>query len=200
MDPLSLEQKMAQFHEFFTIKHQLNVNMIPVADGFQLPSLDDLVSQMPYAFKMASEMSSIDAQALRPLRNLGEHAQDLTDFLNHQNKKLDLMMSFILQQQDDPQHRYQSVEFGGGGLVLKSDAPLEDGSIVELKIFLTEESAAVYCFSEVIKSEKVDDDYHIYLLFSRIREEDQELLVRASLHMQTIQLRARSKQQNNDSN
>ncbi|GAA6186330.1 PilZ domain-containing protein [Aliiglaciecola sp. 2_MG-2023] len=200
MDPISLEQKMAQFHEFFTIKHQLSVNMTPVNDGFQLPSLDELVSQMPYAFKIAAEMSNIDTQALRPLRNLSEHAKDLTDFLNHQNKKLDLMMSYILQQQDDPQHRYVSVEFGGGGIILKRNAPLAEGTLVELKIFLTEESAAVYCYSEVIKAEPVGDDYHIYLLFSRIREEDQELLVRASLHMQTLQLRARSKQQNNDSN
>ncbi|MFA3792063.1 PilZ domain-containing protein [Aliiglaciecola sp. SL4] len=200
MDPLSLEQKMAQFHEFFTIKHQLSVNMTPVSDDFQLPNLEDLVGQMPYAFKIAAEVSNVDSQAIRPLRNLSEHAKDLTDFLNHQNKKIDLMMSYILQQQDDPQHRYMSVEFGGGGIILKRDAPLEEGTVVELKVFLTEESAAVYCYSEVIKSEPVDDDYHIYLLFSRIREEDQELLVRASLHLQTLQLRARSKQQNNDSN
>lgn len=196
MDPATLQEKMTQYHEFFTIKHVLNVNIVPLDADFSLPEEADMVSHMPYAFQIAAQMSTVDAQALRPLRNLGEHAKDLVDYLNHQTKKIDLMMSLILQQQDDQQHRYRSVEFGGGGLAVFSQAPLPQGQQVELKIFLTEEASGVFCFAEVIKSEPTENGFHVYLLFSRIREEDQELLVRASLHLQTLQLRARSKQQN----
>lgn len=196
MDPASLEEKMAQFHEFFTIKHTLSVNMIPLGQDYDLPHVSRLVDQMPYAFQIAAQMSAVDTQALRPLRNLGEHAKDLADFLNQQNKKIDLMMSFILQQQDQPEHRYQSIEFGGGGLVLSSDKPFAEGEYAELKIFLSAEAAGVYCIGEVVESKQCENGFQISLLYSRIREEDQELLVRASLHQQTLQLRARAKQQN----
>jgi hypothetical protein len=196
MDPAMLQQKMAQFHEFFTIKHALNVNVIPQSDNFQLPNNTTMVANMPYAFQIAAHMSNMDIQALRPLRNLGEHAKDLTEYLNLQTKKIDLMMSFILQQQDEPQHRYETIEFGGGGLTFISPSQLQEGQIVELKIFLTEEAAGVFCYAEVIKCEQNAEGYHIFLLYNRIRQEDQELLVRASLHIQTLQLRARAKQQN----
>ena len=198
MDNLTLEQKLQQFHEFFTIKHQIKVNLTVMNADFALPSVHELSDYMPYAFRVASEVSSIDSQALRPLRHLGEHAGELADFLNHQSRKIDLLMSYILHQQDDAAHRYNSVEFGGGGVTIGSDEPLEIGARVEMKLFLNEEAAAVFCFGEVITCQAHEDKYHISLIFTRIREEDQELLVRASLHLQTLQLRERTKRMKNE--
>ena len=198
MDNLSLEQKLQQFHEFFTIKHQIKVNLEVKDKDFPLPSASELHDYMPYAFKVASEISSIDSQALRPLRHLGDHASELVDFLNHQSKKIDMLMSYILHQQDDVSMRYTSVEFGGGGVTINSDTEMDIGTVVEMKLFLSEEAAAVFCFAEVITCQAHEDKYHISLIFTRIREEDQELLVRASLHLQTLQLRARTNRLKNE--
>ncbi len=198
METLTLEQKLQQFHEFFTIKHKIKVNMKLLGSDFVLPSMENMEENMPYAFRIAGEMSSIESQALRPLRSIGEHAAGLAEYLNHQSRKIDLMMSYILQQQDDERSRFESVEFGGGGVTIISDTEVELGEVAELKLFLTQEAAAVFCFAEVITCQPQDDKYHISLIFTRIREEDQELLVRASLHVQTQQLRARSQKQQND--
>ena len=198
MNRLSLEQKQQQFTEFFTIEHAVRVNMACVVPGFQLPDVEDLGEYMPYAFKVASEAASIDAKALRPLRNIGEHGDELAEFLNAQSRKIDLLMSLVLQQQADPSQVFMSYKFGGGGIILISDTPLELEQIAELKIFLREEAAAIFCFGEVISCQRVADSYHISLIFTRIREEDQDLLVRASLHLQTLQLRKRAKQQKNE--
>ncbi|WP_416308609.1 PilZ domain-containing protein [Neptunicella sp. SCSIO 80796] len=191
MDKLSLQQKQQQFHEFFTIKHPVKVNMKPLDGDFVLPDQQDLTEHMPYEFRVACEVSSIEANALRPLRNLGEQAVDLVNFLKMQSRKIDLIMSIVLQQQDDETHRYTTLEFGGGGIKLVCNSPLEIESQAELKLFLTEEAAAVFCYAEVIACQAVDEQYHISLIFTRIREEDQELLVRASLHLQTQQLKKR---------
>ncbi len=195
MNSLSLEQKQAQFHEFFTIKHRLHVNMTCLGEQFSLPELDALDEHMPYAFRIATQMSSLDPQALRNLRNLGEQAKELSEFLNHQARKIDLMMSYILQQQDDPDARYFTTEFGGGGLTLQTESQIAIGEHAQLKIFLSDEAAAVFCFAEVIRCEPIDERFHTSLIYTRIREQDQELLVRASLHQQTQQLRARAQQQ-----
>lgn len=198
MDRLSLEQKQQQFDEFFTIQHSVRVNMLCVAENFVLPDQDELSEHMPFAFQVASEVSSIDAKSLRLLRNMGEHGQELVDLLNAQSRKIDLLMSLVLQQQDDPTTVYMSYKFGGGGIILISNQPFEPGQITELKIFLKEEASAIFCFGEVIACQGVADSYHISLIFNRIREEDQDLLVRASLHLQTLQLRKRAKQQKNE--
>ncbi|WP_438499175.1 PilZ domain-containing protein [Alteromonas australica] len=194
MENLSLEQKKAQFEEYFSIGHSINANVIAVPNDAIPQDEEELAAAMPYAFRIASEMASIEAQALRPLRHLSDHAEALTEYLNHQAKKIDLMMSFILHQQDQADHRFETVKFGGGGVVVKSATPFELGSFAEIKLFLDSEAAAIFCFGEVITCEKVEDDYHIAFIFTTIREQDQELLVRASLHLQTQQLRKRAQQ------
>ncbi|MBU2978959.1 PilZ domain-containing protein [Alteromonas sp. C1M14] len=192
MDTQTLADKQAQFDEFFMIAHDLPINIVPLDGSTPVPDSHELENAMPYAFRIAGEMASIEAQALRPLRHLGEQAAALTEYLNHQARKIDLMMSYILQQQDDEQRRFKSVKFGGGGVVVESPTPFEIGTNAELKLFLSEEAAAVYCFGEVITCQQEEDSYHIAFIFRSIREQDQELLVRASLHVQTQQLRKRA--------
>jgi hypothetical protein len=195
MQDLTLEKKHQQFDEFFMIKHNIPVNVRLIADDFVLPDIDDLHQHMPYEFQIASEISSIDTKALRPLRGLGEHAIELAEFLNHQSRKIDLMMSLILQQHSNHEQTYHSIQFGGGGIILRSENELTVGGRIELKLFLREEASAIFCFAEVIAGTLVDDTYHVYLIYTRIREEDQDLLVTASLHLQAANLRKRKKQE-----
>jgi hypothetical protein len=195
MQDITLEEKHQQFDEFFMIKSNIPVNMQVLADDFVLPKIDDLHRHMPYEFQIASELSGIDTKALRPLRGLGEHAIELAEFLNHQSRKIDLMMSLILQQHSKQEQTYHSVQFGGGGIILESEGELSVGSIIELKLFLREEASAIFCFAEVIACKPADDTYHVFMIFTRIREEDQDLLVRASLHLQAANLRKRKSQE-----
>jgi hypothetical protein len=196
---LSLDEKKAQFDEYFSIASGINVNVRPLEDNEAVPDEEGIEEAMPYAFRIASEMATIEAQAIRPLRNLGDHAESLADFLNHQSRKIDLMMSFVLHQQDEEAQRYRSVKYGGGGVIIESASPLDIGTTAELKLFLDAEAAAIFCYGEVITCESVEDSYHIAFIFSAIREQDQELLVRASLHVQTQQLRKRAKEKKSGS-
>ena len=194
MSELSLEQKQAQFDEYFSIAHCINANVRPLGTDETIPDEDALEDSMPYAFRIASEMAALEAQAIRPLRNLGDHAETLAEYLNHQSRKIDLMMSFVLHQQDEPEHRFKTVKLGGGGVIIESKEAMDVGTKAELKLFLDAEAAAIFCYGEVITCEQVEDSYHIAFIFNSIREQDQELLVRASLHIQTQQLRKRSKE------
>lgn len=205
MDTLSLAQKHEQFEEFFMIKHDIPVNLSVLDINFILPDIDDLHNHMPYTFQVASELAEIESKALRPLRNLGEHAVELADFLNHQSRKIDLMMSLILQQQSAPDERFHSVQFGGGGITIQTHMEIQTSEKIELKIFLREEASAIFCYGEVIACEpqistckESKDTYHTSLIFTRIRDEDQDLLVKASLHLQAASLRKRNKHKQHD--
>jgi len=185
----SLEDKKQRFESFFLINHPTKVNISVIDENQATQSMEEFESNMPYAFKIASELSEIESQALKPLRSMGEKLQELVNYLQLQARKIDLMMSYILIQQDEEQKRAEAVKFGGGGIIVRHASPIEIGVSVEVKVFLEKEAAAIYCLGEVIDVQVVDDLYHVSYVYTHIRDQDQELLVRASLHLQTSQLR-----------
>ena len=186
------QDKQAQFEEFFKINHPVSVNLIPIPIE-KVPVYEEFEASMPHAFKLAGQFSSIDDSALRAIKLNNAQSETLITFLEAQSQKIDWMLSYILEQQDDPKYRHQTTKFGAGGIVVEHDSSMQIGQYAELKLFLPTEHSAVYCHGEVIACEMTDDKYHIAFLFAHIRESDQELLVRATLHLQTQQLRARNK-------
>ncbi|PKG85701.1 PilZ domain-containing protein [Colwellia sp. 75C3] len=197
MNSLSLEQKLAQYHEFFAIEHQFSVNIMPI-DITENNSFDQFTASIPMPFKLSTDMSTIDQSALRSLQNLGNSASQLVSFLNQQSQKIDLLIGYILSQQDEVQHRYQGLEFGGGGIKFNNDKAFSTGQLIEVKIFLLENNCAIYCYGEVIEVEPTNDQFTHKITFHFIREEDREILVRTSLLEQSKQLQKLAKLRNQE--
>ncbi len=197
MNPLSLEQKLAQYHEFFAIEHEFSVNIMPLEQA-DAGSFEQFLSTMPMPFKLATEMSTIDQSALRTLQGLGSSAAQLVGFLNQQSQKIDLLIGYILSQQDEAQHRYQGIKFGGGGIKFIAATAFSVGQLLELKIFLLENNCALYCYGEVIAVESTNEKFTHKVTFHFVREEDRETLVRTSLHEQSKQLQRLAKLRNQE--
>ncbi|MFB0912353.1 MAG: PilZ domain-containing protein, partial [Glaciecola sp.] len=124
-------------------------------------SMEEFENEMPYAFKIASELSEIESQALKPLRSMGEKLEGLVTYLQLQSRKIDLMMSYILIQQDDEKKRAKALKFGGGGFIACHTSLIKIGVAVEVKIFLEKEAAAIFCLAEAIDVKIIDDLYHV---------------------------------------
>lgn len=195
----TIEQKLAKYHEFFSIEHDFSINIMPL-EPTKVTSFEQFLTDIPTPFKMASDMKTIDQSALRPLQSLSGVAGQLVEFLNHQSTKIDLLIGYILSQQDDVQHRYQGVEFGGGGLLFSADKKFELAQLLEMKVFLLNQNCAVFCYGEVIDIQQSDDSYLHKVIFHFIREDDREILVRNSLHEQSKQLQRLAQQRNQDDN
>lgn len=188
--------KQAQFEAFYLIEWPIKVNIIRHKDHgacLASQSLSEFEDAMPYAFKVATQMADVHAQSGKLLSKVGEKVSELVEYLELQAKKIDIMMSFILQQQDEPSARKNASKFGGGGLVVEHTDRVQLGETCEIKLFLESEQAAIYCYGEAIGIEELEDGKQLVnYLFSHIREADQELVVRASLHLQTKALRKRA--------
>lgn len=191
------QQKLEQFNEFFTIEHDFNVNVVSI-DKNKANDYQHFLNEMPMPFKMATDMSTLDQSALRPLQALSGVAGQLVEYLNHQAKKIDLLMSYILSQHDEQATRYQGINFGGGGITFLTSIEFQLSDYVELKIFIQSDNCAVYCYGEIIEVTKQDNDYLNKVIFHFIRDEDREILVRASLHKQSEQLQQLAKQRRNE--
>lgn len=186
----SIELKKEQFEAFYLIACPIKANVLELSASQSEQSLATFEQEMPYAFRMAGEMAEIQAKTLKPLRGLGEKLEDLVTYLHFQAQKIDLMMSYILQQQDEPANRATAIKFGGGGCIIEHKKAVLIGESKAIKLFLESESAAIYAYGEAIDTKVIEEGFQISYVFTHIREQDQELLVRASLHLQTQALRA----------
>lgn len=186
-------EKLEQFNEFFTIAHTFNINIASLAPE-AIRDYQHFVDHMPPAFKMVSDMTTLDQAALNPLQALSGVAGQLVDYLNHQAQKIDILMTYIMSQQDEAGARYQGTSFGGGGITFTHHKSLTLNEIIELKIFIQNDNCAVYCFGEIIEINEQAGQFVHKVIFHFIRDEDREILVRASLHRQTKQLQQLAKQ------
>ncbi|CAJ1869180.1 MULTISPECIES: hypothetical protein [Aeromonas] len=183
--------------QFFSVTHATPVNVIPMPGDFHLPSLEALEAELPEPFRIASSITSIDMVTSRLLRNQSESMHDLVEIINQQSRKIDMIMGYVLSVQDHPEHRFHTLRFGAGQLTYlhprqgHGEAP-HLHQIVRLKIFLREEASAIYCYGQVKQLEPSEHGIQVVLDYVRIREDDRELLVRASLHIQSKQLKLRA--------
>ncbi|MBL4899882.1 MAG: PilZ domain-containing protein, partial [Colwellia sp.] len=175
MNDETIEQKLAKYHDFFSIEHNFSINILPL-ELTKVTSFEAFLANMPTPFKMASDMKSIEQSALRPLQTLSGVASQLVEFLNHQSAKIDLLIGYILSQQDDEEHRYQGIKFGGGGLLFTADKPFKLAQLLEMKIFLINQNCAVFCYGEVIEIQQEQESYLHKIIFHFIREDDREIL------------------------
>jgi hypothetical protein len=186
MDPI-LQSLTDAYNDYFSVEHDITVNCKMFSGS--LPSEPDFLASIPEPFLLAGEMGELNMSALRSLNRIGELADQLANYLQQQARKIDLLLHYVLRQQDSEAHRQYTLSYGGAGLCLQSDSPIEVLALVELKVFLAENEGAVYCLGQVISAEPAAEGWQIKVVFRRIRDQDRELIVRASLHQQSRQLK-----------
>ncbi len=192
MDLTQLNLLKDQYNDYFIIEHDIRINVKP----FSGDEPDDIGFErlIPEPFLMAGEQVMLEQSALKSLNRLGELAEELAVYLRIQARKIDRMMRYILLQQDDPECRTLSHSYGGSALCFDSDSAYHEGELLEVKMFLEHNDGAVFALARVIGVEPVSDKFRIRVTYTRIREQDRELIVRASLHQQSRQLKRKAEQ------
>ncbi len=178
-------------NEYFLVNYQLAINVELLNDGENIPNLQEFERQIPAPFRMASDLAAIDFHALHPLKLNNETTQALWGYLQAQNQKINTLLTYVLSQQDDSKFHYQTSAFSAGCCLFDCiDSKFSVNQNVRLKIFIPEESAAIYCYANV----SAINENGIELTYQQIREEDRELLIRTTLHIQSKQLKLRAEQ------
>lgn len=187
--------------QYFLVDHQLSLNVEALNNNESIPTQIEFEAEIPAPFRMASDLANIEAHNLQPLKLNNETTQALWGYLQAQNLKINTLLTYVLSQQDDQKFHFQSVSFGAGMCRFKAKTgTFSLHQNVRLKIFIPDESAAIYCYAQVnnirqtIAEKNAIEDDLVELHYLQIREEDRELLIRATLHIQSKQLKARAQQ------
>ncbi|WP_406611180.1 hypothetical protein [Agarivorans sp. JK6] len=183
-----------QEQQYFSVTHQLNVNLELIEPNDLPQTKAAFEASIPEPFTLANPGQHHSLLGLRAIKQLGEAGEQLLSYLHAQEQKLNRVLSYVLVQQDSPEHRTLSHQFGGSEIHCFWPQALQPGQAVKLKIFLPEESTAVYCYGEVQQSKAIAhrSEHLVEINYTLIRDEDVEALVRASLHIQSQQLKARA--------
>lgn len=179
-------------NEYFIVNHALNINIELLSDDQSIPNNADFENEIPAPFRMASDLASLDSDTLQTLKLNTESTRALWDLLEIQNQKINILLTYVLSQQDNLNQQYKTSAFSAGKCTFECNEldSFKVNQIVRLKLFLHEKSAAVYCYANVEKIEK----NLITLNYQQIREEDRELLIRTTLFIQSQQLKTRTAQ------
>ncbi len=179
--------------EYFTVHHQMTVNVEPLADDFSFPSFEQFETEIPAPFLVASEFSNLDqlndAARAELKSNDFKHVINLLDT---QNAKLNLLLTFMLSQQDEASFRHQTTAFGASQFSYNAQRSLNIDQKVCCKLFLDHPAAAIYCYGSVVNCSQENEQITITVKYERLRDLDQDLLIKAALYQQQKLLRQRS--------
>ncbi|BBM64225.1 PilZ domain-containing protein [Vibrio alfacsensis] len=179
--------------EYFTVHHSLTINVETLATGFILPNEETFESEIPAPFIVASEFSHLDMLADKARLELQtKELKHVINLLDTQNSKLNLLLSFMLSQQDDADVRFQTTQFGASQLSYRTHLEANPEQLVRVKLFLDHPAAAIYCYAQVIDCQPEEQGYVVTLKYKLLREADQDLLIKAALYQQQKLLRQRS--------
>ncbi|MFY2508320.1 PilZ domain-containing protein [Vibrio pectenicida] len=180
--------------EYFTVHHNMSVNVEPLPTSQILPSYDQFEKEIPAPFLVASEFSHLDIlndQARIELKN--NDFKHVIDLLDAQNSKLNLLLTFMLSQQDEAQYRHQTHSFGASKFCYNAESALEIATKVLVKMFIEHPATAVYCYGHAEACEQDGDNFLITIKYDLLRDQDEDLLIKAALYQQQKLLRQRSK-------
>ncbi len=115
----------------------------------------------------------------------------LAEWLKLINSKLDyLLNAFSLQQEGFHCLPVYDVNISGGGMSFIYEPPQEIGSVIEFKTVLDSPSPiALYLYGEVVKCEKINENYRIAVKFINIEEDIRDHIIRFVFHRQRQLLR-----------
>ncbi|GHE79959.1 PilZ domain-containing protein [Thalassotalea profundi] len=190
--------KLAQYNEYFSIEHEFTTN-IEYLNTDSHCNFDTFIEQIPTPFVLATQVSTIDSVALQPLQTIGGVANQLVQYLNLQSQKIDLLMNYIIAQEDNAEHRFQGLSFSGSGISFCAKEAMPVSTKVSIKLFINIDNCNIYCHGEVIDISETEQGFQHKVLFHHIRDDDRELLVRCTLHAQQKQLKALSQKRKNES-
>ena len=182
-----------QHNDFFTVNGPLKANIEPVPQGSTLPELEQYIAEIPAPFVASSEFALLDQQNDATKHELNQHnLKHVGELIEQQNRKLNLLLNYLISQQDAPEFRYMTTSFGAGQLTYLSRQSLELGQYARVKLFLDHPPAGIFCYAQVSEITPAEQGFEVTLTFVRILEEHQDLLIKAALYQQQKLLRQRS--------
>ncbi|MCE0492859.1 PilZ domain-containing protein [Vibrio salinus] len=183
--------------EYFTVQHALKVNIEKLDPDFTFPEESAFEAEIPTPFIIANEFSQLDSMNDLAKQELRERdLKHVVQLLDAQNSKLNLLLNFMLAQQDDINTRYTTTSFGASQFTFLTGNVFAEKDKLRVKLFIESPASAIYFYGHVSNCELTEQQYQVTVKYDLMRENDQDILIKAALFRQQKLLRQRSLERN----
>jgi c-di-GMP-binding flagellar brake protein YcgR len=170
----------------------------PVVLDYQIVSENDVKrSSQPHQFNVSpyfllqSQLAEIDSECQHLIYKIAESTPHLATYLQHLNKKIDLIGSALSDKQvDSDTSRQQTINLSEGGLSFFAPEKLDLGVCLAIKLIFPENGMGLLLYARVQRCEAVADHYEIGIEFLKMPESCRTLLARLILEAQAKERQA----------
>jgi hypothetical protein len=181
--------------QLYSVSHVTPVTIEVMPGDFVLPNTDEFAREMPLIFNLSGALNHLDYSTMKALRSNGDEFSVLANMVNTQSDKINMLLGFILSQNEEIKNRFFTSSISGSSITFISDLShnFNVGDIVRIRLYLVDMSLAIYCYGKVlsVKSEG-DAGINVEIGYELIRDKDRESLVQATFKIQTMLLKERS--------
>jgi len=190
--------RAADRREYFRVNDSIRVGIRAVPED-QVERLEELLEQAGASgFTVMAAMAGINAELAISMRRIEQSDPDVATYLRALDRKIDILGRALTAQvselSDEQPH---PVNLSAGGLGLRSEERYAPGQTLEIRMLLFPSLTGVVAYAEVVECEPVAADaaqgFNLRLVFTHLREQDRDILIRHALRCQSNALRQRDR-------
>lgn len=116
-----------------------------------VPQGDDFLKEIPPLFMLSGSLNHLDYSIMKVLKEDGKPYQALGNMLNHQNDKINMIVSFLMEEFSSKEKRYYSKGISGNEIevFIPQNLQCTISQNLKLEIYLVEFSQAIYAYGEI---------------------------------------------------
>jgi len=193
----------ADRREYFRVNDSIRVGMRVVPDD-QVNRLEELLEEANASgFTVMASMAGINAELAISMRRIEQSDPDVATYLKALDRKIDILgralTAQVAQLTGEEAH---PVNLSAGGLGMRSEQQFLPGQTLEVRMLLFPSLTGVVAFAEVVECEPIAGDatlgFNLRLVFTHLREQDRDILIRHALRCQSNALRQRDRKPGKD--
>lgn len=175
---------------FFRIDDEIVLNYRVVTND-EFDNNDGLHINESSSLTLATELDKMKATSRIHLRHVEKENAEIARYFTHLENKIDLIARHVIMGADGLfTENTQSVSISGSGLAFTAKEKLNIGSYVELKFVLKPSLTCIRSYSKVVLcQDQGNGEYKIAIEFSKLTEEDRDVLIRHVVKKQMNEIR-----------
>ncbi|MCB1875763.1 MAG: PilZ domain-containing protein [Chromatiales bacterium] len=181
----------------------LNFSVIP-ADSLTA-CIERLERGPESSFTLPASLAAISQELRGNMEKIEQLNPTIAAYLRGLDRKIDLLSTVILKQQNEAPHVSRAVNLSAVGMAFRTEQALELDALLELKLLLYPSLTGILTYGKVIKcvhEPGIDPDFpqRVAVEFAYMRDHDRDLLINHVVQCQYRQLQERRRSLDLDNN
>ncbi len=182
-------KRESERREYFRVSDDvtLSVHKIDNEDDLEM-ARGKMCDAIPDRFTLAATFTAQTADMQRLLHNMPGKSQELSAYLSKLDNKLNRLAQYmVLDSMHAEELPLKAVSLSAGGVAFHGEASFDENDMLEIRMVLYPDLVGVLAIARVVACEpESGGGYHVAVEFNEMRERDRDLLVKHSIHRDTI--------------